>query len=197
MDWGTAGVAIFVAFIAGPIGYFSARWRGRNDLAQWRRDRLLEFSSDLLASGGELIDKGWDIVEQGEDVPYPSETMRKVQHAVACISLLSSELRKPASDCAVAHAQVVKQAYDHAHDANLPGADFDAAATSAAGFARKAHRILVDIPESPTIGWLVWARVKRSRSYVSMLAAIVRSVTPAPPAPPGPPAAAPPSSPQN
>jgi hypothetical protein len=192
MDWGTAGVAIVVALIAGPIGYFSARWQARNDLAQWRRDRILEFSSDLLASGGELTDHGWDIVEQGEDVPYPTEIMRKVQHAVACISLLSRDLRKPASDCAVAHAQVVKKAYEHAHDANLPGADFDAAATSAVVFTQNAHRILVDIPESPTVGSLVWAWVKRSRPWSGTRAAIVRAVTPrasvAPPAPPAPPA---------
>lgn len=185
MDWGTAGVAIVVALIAGPIGYFSAKWQGRNDLAQWRRDRLLEFSSDLLASGSELVDRGWDIVEQGEDVPYPTETMRKLGHAVACISLLSSELRKSASDCAVAHAQVVKKSYDHAHDANLPGADFDAASTSAVAFTKDAHRILVDIPESPTVGSLVWAWVKRSRPYAGTRAAIVRAMTPpAPPAPP-------------
>jgi hypothetical protein len=188
VDWGTAGVAIVVALIAGPIGYFSARWQGRNDLAQWRRDRLLEFCTDLIASGGELVDLGWDITE-GQDVPYPVETMRKLQHAVARISLLSIELRKPSSNAATAYADVLKRAYEHANDPNKPGADFDAASTTVVEFTKIAHRILVDIPESPTVGSLVWGWVKRSRPYATTRAVIVRAVTPtASPAPPPPPA---------
>ena len=96
MDLGTAAVAIVVAAIAFIGGYYSSRWQARHALEQWRRERLLEFCSDLLAAGNEITDFAW---ESG-----PTATVQRMRRAFASILLLSEEL----GDAANAYVEAVE-----------------------------------------------------------------------------------------
>ncbi len=159
VDWGTAGVAIVVAALGIAGGYFGARWRARSDLAQWQRERLLEFCADLLAAGGDLRDASWEI-GQGNDVPYPAETMRNLAHAYACVTLLSQELSNFANRSATAYADLVRRAYAKAGNPDQPAPDFDAAATNAGRFAREANHVLLGVRKSEAAWWRFWSPTK-------------------------------------
>ena len=90
-----AFVAIFVALIAAGAGfaggYLGSRWQAESNLAQWRRDRLLQFCADLLAAGGELEDLG-RAAAGGEVIPYPKEAFNRMRLARSRVLLLSDEL---------------------------------------------------------------------------------------------------------
>ena len=93
MDLGTAAVAIIVAIIAFVGGYYSARWQARHTLAQWRRDRLLQFCSDLMAAGNEIVDFAWE----SRTSAYPNAQVQRMRRAFASILLLSEELADDAN----------------------------------------------------------------------------------------------------
>jgi hypothetical protein len=90
MNLETAIVALIVAAIgagAGFVGGFlSARWQARNDLAQWRRDRLLTFCVDLVSAGRDLSVR----LSKPED-PYPQELVQRLDDGVAGILLLAGQ----------------------------------------------------------------------------------------------------------
>jgi hypothetical protein len=148
MDVGSVAVPLATALIGLIGGYVLAQVQGRLDLAQWRRDRLLQFCADLLAACNEVTDKAQDILN-GEDVPYPREEMRRLMHAYQCVHLLSRELDKAASKCGTAHAALLRDAYGRAANPQADP-DFMAANLAAGRFASDAHDLLRGIRAKKT-----------------------------------------------
>jgi hypothetical protein len=86
-------VGIVLISVVGSFvgGYFGARWKAGTDLAQWRRDRLLQFCADFLEAGKELIDFAYSL-EEGQPFQHPQDVDNRLLHAWARIRLLSEEL---------------------------------------------------------------------------------------------------------
>jgi hypothetical protein len=158
VDWETAVVAIVVAVIGIAGVYVGTRLQARTGLAQWRRERLLEFCADLLAAGRQLMDTGWEIEAKHGDVMYPIESTQQLGHAYACVTLLSDELNDSAHELVMAHMDLVRRAYAKAGDPQQPSPDVDAASRSAGRFARAARDVIMDFPSGPVAPWESWSR---------------------------------------
>ena len=140
---------VVVAAVIGLIGgYLIARVQARLDLAQWRRDRLLEFCADLLAACNVIGEKGQDIVD-GLDVPYPEEDMRELLHAQQCVRLLGRPIADSAYKCAVAYAAVLRDAYGKAGNPQAANPNFDSANHAAGRFAADAHDFILGGKKPP------------------------------------------------
>lgn len=175
VDVRTAAVTLVVAAIgagAGFIGGFlSARWQARNDLAQWRRDRLLQFCADLLAAGAELEDVA-RTAAGGEEVPYPREAFNHIRLARSRVMLLSEEL----GDIAFAFTKAAMELAVEGRRRPLDLQSFlDMAGKlgqSQGRFLRAAHNHLRDYPSGPSPWRTVWTRVPASvRKVVAKVAA--------------------------
>lgn len=151
-----AVVAIAVALIAAAAGfaggYFGSRWQAETALAQWRRDKLLQFCGDYLAAQKKLIDASWSRVDDA-DVEFPEETSNLMLQAHSSIRLLSTELEQFASACtkntfaawnAVAHGQ-----------GNI-GMALDLAGSAMGQFVAEAHVELMKRQPIPTL----WTRFR-------------------------------------
>jgi hypothetical protein len=194
---------IIVAGIAFAGGYFSAQWQARHALAQWRRERLLEFCSDLLAAGNEIIDVAWDYA--GGEL-YPTEETQRLQRAFASILLLSDELSDDAraySDAVHdALAEVMKAIRDNAN--NRPEREATRKKAQGAGgrFTAKAQFLLLDKwPDNSRAATLgrtagkAWLMVRNTRAASAVVGQVERVRTgrakPTPPAGSGEPPATP------
>jgi hypothetical protein len=162
MNLGTAVVTLIVAAIgagAGFIGgYLSARWRARNDLAQWRRDRLLTYCVDLISGGREISVRVW----RPQD-PYPQEAVQRLDDAVGGILLLGGQ---ELDDLAFAYQSAVLDALNdqlgvaaRPQNAKPP---LEVAANAQGAFLWKAHNLLLDALPKSTI-WSRWWQPARMR----------------------------------
>jgi hypothetical protein len=95
VDLSAAIVAIFVALIAAGFGftggYYGSRWQAETNLAQWRRDQLLQFSAAILAAGETIMDftRG---AAHNPTVAAPDQADYELVHAWNRIRLLGTEL---------------------------------------------------------------------------------------------------------
>ena len=162
---GTAAVAILIAFISAGTafagGYLGSRLQARNELAQWRRDRLLQFCADLLAAGAELEDVA-RTAAGGEDVPYPREAFNHVRLARSRVMLLSEEL----GDIAYAFTKAAMELAVEGRKRPLDLQSFLGMAgklgQNQGRFLRAAHNHLRDYPSSPSFWRQLWSRVPAS-----------------------------------
>jgi hypothetical protein len=149
----TAVVAIAVAIIGVTGGYLGARWRARTELAQWRRERLLEFCANLVAAGRELL---WLLVESGER-RYPSETVRRFDHAVACVLLVGgTDLDTPVFAYQSAVLDAVNAAL--AADPQKQTKAYETAIERQASLLVMAHNLLLDTAQSQGLWWRLTSR---------------------------------------
>ena len=160
----TLVVAVIGAGAGFISGYLSARWLARNDLAQWRRDRLLQYCSDILTVSNELFAARPAPGVPGNSTP-PIETLRQLNRALYHVMLLGDELMGPANAYVDAAINVANSRFRN------PGANHDAATRkfgrSQGLFLRAAHDHLRDFPNRQNLGWPrvdsylaeIWARV--------------------------------------
>ncbi len=156
VDLGTAVVTLIVAAIgvaAGFIGgYLSARWQARNDLAQWRRDRLLQYCADLVAAGVQL--------SEYEDKEFPHEASTRLQHAKACVFMLSEELSDPAQGYLIATLELLREKFRVPEDKKRHDAATKKYGKAEGRFLRDAHDYLRDLAMNPPAWSKVWTRVR-------------------------------------
>jgi len=161
VEWATVAVALVVALIGAGAGfaggYFGARWQAGTNLAQWRRDRLLQFCADLLAAGLELTDIGRGLLVGESYPPNKMEATKRLEHAVSCVWLLSGELAEPARDYHHAVINLVKRKGRKLDDPELV-----AEATQRGRFIGTARFWLLDLAPSPTPWSHAWAFVKKA-----------------------------------
>jgi hypothetical protein len=163
MNWGAALVAIVVALIAAGAGfiggYLGSKWNAETELAQWQRDRLLQYCSDLLAAAGEIVDVGRDI-QEGKQPPFPYEASRRMEHAVGGISLLSFQLHNPASDFAKKTLEIMKEPHMQLSAGHHLTPAMDRSAKARGLYMRRSHDLLMNIRPRPSPLHRAWARVK-------------------------------------
>src|SRR5689334_3467972 len=104
MDAGTALVGLGGGVIALGGVYLGSQWEAQRNLAQWRRERLLEFCSDLLAAGNEIVNVGWDVKASA----FPEEAKQRLDRALSGILLLSDELSNDAFEFSETVARALK-----------------------------------------------------------------------------------------
>ncbi|MFI5282475.1 MAG: hypothetical protein ACHQ0J_05030 [Candidatus Dormibacterales bacterium] len=97
MEW----TAVILAAVIGALaaftgGYFGSRWQAESELAQWRRDQLLQICADVLAAGPQVMDSATDVTPTSKP-PWPSEPVNRLMRAGSTIRLLSEDLYGPAS----------------------------------------------------------------------------------------------------
>jgi hypothetical protein len=153
MQVDSAVIAAVIGAVAAFVGgYFAGRWQARNTLAQWRRERLLQFCADLVAVGGELADLGRTAPDR-----YPIEIAQRFRNAVACVLLLGGE---DLSDAAFDYQEAVTAASGGrlaaTEDRSKRDEAYTAAAASQANFMWLAHNLLVDTPLNRYPWWQVW-----------------------------------------
>jgi hypothetical protein len=156
VSWEAAVVAIVVAAIG--IGGVSvgARLQSRSSLAQWRRDRLLQFCADLVAAGRELVGRRW---ETDDPRRYPTETIQRLDHAVACVLLLGGQdLDKPAFAYQGAVLDALNAAIGPDSDSQKKEQTLKTAVEAQANFLWLAHNLLLDSAEKPRRWWQFWSR---------------------------------------
>lgn len=78
--------------------WLGARLSTDQAATQWRRDRLLQFCSDLIAACHEVISRAGRIhdampeIDAAHDPQYPHDEVQRMQHAVGTVRLLSEGL---------------------------------------------------------------------------------------------------------
>jgi hypothetical protein len=164
VGWATPLIAVVAALIAFVGGFFGARWQARNNLAQWRRDKLLEFCAGLLAAGAELDDLG-RASGGGEDLPYPKEAFNQTRLARSRVLLLSEELGFIAFDYTKMAMAFVLKGRQRPLDLDGFTESAQKLGQSQGRFLRAAHDHLRDRPK-PRTPWRerwrhVWLRVSR------------------------------------
>lgn len=177
-------VAIVVALIGAGAGfaggYFGARWQAGTNLAEWRRDQLLQFCADLLAAGREITDRSGLILAEFEEPRADPEPVTRIDHARACVELLSKELSDPAQEYCRAVVKAFAAAFAEPIDKKELRSAIRAADDQQRLFTHTARDLLLDTPEHPTLWSLVWARIQSTRASSSIRAAIEKAVAPAP-----------------
>ncbi len=190
-------IGIIGAFVG---GYFGARWQAGRNLAQWRRDRLLQFSSDLMAAGIE-IENYARTVHAGGQAESAIQAEDRLNHAFNCIKLLSSELDSNAFQYVRAILLVQNEALKlQVAEAGTTKETLSAKMSSVAepevAFTMQARKLMLALQPEPSLWSLVWAWVRRSRAWTRIRSGIVSTVTERPAAPPPPtPVSAPPEPP--
>ena len=165
MSWGTAGVAILVALISAGTafagGYLGSRWKASSDLAQWRRERLLQFCADFVAIGSEVT--GLAALADPKNASAFEAAYRRFDNALSCVLLVGGDvLDDVAFEYRMALLRLRREAAEGKGDeARLVVIEREAA------FLAKAHFLLLDIPTRPSVwrraaSWLArpWSKAK-------------------------------------
>jgi len=189
-----AFVAILVALIAAAAafvgGYSGARWQAQGNLAQWRRERLLQFCADLLAATREIAEYCWEL-ERGHATRDQNELHRRTELAYASISLLSDCLAARSYELNSAYLALLDEATSKKPDSKKLKDLHKAAAEASGMFTIQAQHVLLSVPEGKSVPTLVCEWVLRSRVWSRTRARIVKALTPTAPRPIPTPAATP------
>ncbi len=165
-------VAVFVGIGAALIGavaalggvFFGSRWQARHELEQWRRDKLLQYCSDLLAAAREISGLTMRILP-GAEVQVPQEKLDQLYHLRWCILLLSEELSAPLQAYYVAASRFAKEYRKTV--AITAGFSFIELAKnfqeSEEEFAYAARDLLLGVQPSPAPRWQFWSRSGTSK----------------------------------
>lgn len=157
-DWGAALVAIVVALIAATAGfagaYLGSRWQAATNLAQWRREKLLDYSSDLLAASNEMTAVIGRI--EGGTADSASEEMHHLYQAYGAIALLSVDLQPAARSLVDAQRASLREV--RTNEPKMDELDRGVAA-ALTRFTVAARDILNAVPAVQTTPQRMWSRV--------------------------------------
>jgi hypothetical protein len=157
VDWLIAIVVALIGAGAGFAGgYFGARWKAGTDLAQWRRDRVLEFCGDYLAAGDELKLVGVEM-KDGGNPSWPIAGIARLGQASGKLFLLSADLIEPVTAYNKALLELLKVARSlpkEKPDAPIPA--IEAVSHAQAIFLLRASEVLTIPPQPPE----VWRRLE-------------------------------------
>jgi hypothetical protein len=143
-------IAAFVGAAIALIGtYIGPRLQAKAERAQWRRDRLLQFCADFLAASGSVVEVGRQI-QDGKQPDYPVDAVGRLEHAYACICLLSDVLAESAHNHLVATVGLMTKT-----QADI-GPPMEDSAKTRGLFLRSALNLLNDLAPQPN----VWQRVQ-------------------------------------
>jgi hypothetical protein len=134
--------------------YLGPQLQARHELAQWRRERLLELCSDLLVAGTDIVQIGFNRTKEKS----PIEVENRLHYAYSGITLLSDELEDSALACRTASMAVF-----NSNDTGREAA-YNAANAAFGQFYRDAHNVLFD-KRRPLIARL--GRWIRSRALIA------------------------------
>jgi hypothetical protein len=157
-NWGAALVAIVVALIAAAAGfvgaYLGSRWQAKTNLAQWRREKLLEYCSDLVAGSNAMTAVIGQI--EGGTADSASAEMHNLLQAYGAIALLSVELQPVAKT--VVDAQVASLSEARTDEPMMDEVDARVA-RALTRFTLAARDILNAISEEQSTPQRMWSRV--------------------------------------
>jgi hypothetical protein len=111
----------------------------------------------LVAAGGELVGMSW----AKDDRRYPTETVERFSHAVACVLLLGgTDLDDPAFNYRHAVLDALNQELALDGDAEKLRRVQKIALEFQAHFLWLAHSLLLDVPQSAHPWWQFWSRTR-------------------------------------
>lgn len=157
-DWGAALVAIVVALVAAAAGfvgaYLGSRWQAKTNLAQWRREKLLEYCSDLVAGSNAMTAVIGQI--EGGTADSASAEIHSLLQAYGAIALLSVELQPIAMT--VVDAQMASLREARTDEPTMDEMDARVA-RAVTGFILAARDILNAISDEQSTPQRMWSRV--------------------------------------
>lgn len=167
-------VALIAAAAGFAGGYFGSKWNAQTSLSQWQREQLLNYCADLVAAGQEIVQNGRDL-QDGKNPAFPLEAAQRLQHAQACIMLLSDKVGEPGQNYVIACLNILQEPIIELPEGQFSTPASQAAAAASGRFLRAAHDFLTNIQAQPTPLQQAWLRI---RSNVSAAAVWIGAVQP-------------------